>query len=237
LSLQYFFPLNKRARLLLKLDSLFQELDHLKQTADYITARQAIERMFEILQLIERVEIKMELAREAEKFLVKNTSHFPELQKAIQELSAQTGKLGEELRTQPSLISIQKRLFQTSGACVFDAPSLHAWLSCEPGQRYKDLNHMYAHIGLLDHAVKELMKAYFQSFTFREEFSENGLFHLHPSSHSSIICIEIKNCLPLLIPEVSLSPKAVFLKIWAQESLLSKNIPYNGPVTLRLSEY
>lgn len=236
-SVRYYFPLTKRARLLLKLDSSFHELTFLMKAADCFSARQAIECIFEILQLIERIEIKMDLIREAEKFLQKDQLNHSPLAASIQILSQHIGKMGEDLRTLPSLMSLQKRIFQTSGACVFDVPSLHAWLSTNKAQRVMDLKKIYEPIAPLHEAITQLMIAYNNTFIFKQESSDNGLFHIQPLAQSTIFCIEINNSDPLLIPEVSISPKALFLKIWSQTSLLTKNIPYNGPITLNLSEY
>ena len=132
---------------------------------------------------------------------------------------------------------MQKRLFQTSGACVFDVPSLHAWLNADISIKQADLQMLYQPLAPLDLVIASLMQAYDLSWSFKDQFSENGLFHLHPTAQSSIVCIEIPTANPMFVPEVSLSPKAIFIKLWTQESLLGKNVPFNEPCTIKISEY
>lgn len=225
----YLFPLTKRARLLLKLDLCFKEAGLLQEKNDYFTSRWAIERVFEILQLIERVEIKMELYKEGERF-----PNDLELQKSLLQLRDYPGKIGETLRNDQCLMALQKRFFQTAGACVFDAPSLHAWLTWEPEKRQADWQQIFEPLKDLQQAVAALMTSYEQNFEFSIQKAEEGLLHWHPSAQSSLLCLRLKE--PHYIPEASFSPKAVFIKIWEQSALLQKKVSVQQSVALELAE-
>lgn len=225
----YLLPLTKRARLLLKLDLCFKEALRLQQKNDYFTSRWAIERLFEILQLIERVEIKMELYKEGERF-----PHLSDLQKILLKLRDHPGKVGESLRNDVCLMALQKRFFQTAGACVFDAPSLHAWLTWEPDKRQEDWDRLNAPLRDLQHAVAALMAAYEQHFEFTAQIAKEGLLHHQPQPQSSLLCLRLSE--QQHIPEASFSPKAVFIKMWQQSSLLEKKVSVQEDVAMELAE-
>lgn len=226
----YLFPLTKRARLLLKLDLCFKEATLFQQKNDYYTSRWAIERLFEILQLIERVEIKMELYKEGERFPQDRI-----LQQRLLRLRDYPGKVGESLRNDSCLMALQKRFFQTSGACVFDAPSLHSWLSLEPQERLPDWQRLNEPLQDLQGAVEALVAAYEQHFHFHTQLAENGLLHHQPQPNSSLLCLRLPE--KSLVPEASFSPKAVFIKIWEQHSLLDKKVPLQQHINLELAEF
>lgn len=226
----YLFPLTKRARLLLKLDLCFKEMLLFQEKNDYYTARWAIERLFEILQLIERVEIKMELYKEGERF-----PQEADLQHVLLKLRDYPGKVGECLRNDLCLMALQKRFFQTAGACVFDAPSLHSWLSLEPHEREADWQRLNAPLYDLQKAITELMKTYEKHFNFKKVVASNGLLHHQPQPNSSLLCVKFSR--RSLIPEASFSPKAVFVKIWEQYSLLDKKSPLQDDIALEVAEF
>jgi cell division protein ZapD len=228
-AISYLFPLTKRARLLLKLDLCFKEMTLFRQANDYYHARWAIESLFEILQLIERVEIKMELYKEGERF-----PHDTELQNALIKLRDYPGKIGESLRSDQCLMALQKRFFQTMGACVFDAPSLHAWLSLAPEARLHDWELLNSPLTDLQDAVSALMKAYNDAFCFKEYLAEQGLLHYHPLPASSLLSVVLEE--QHFVPEASFSPKAVFIKIWQQHGLLKKNMPFQENLKIKISE-
>lgn len=226
----YLFPLTKRARLFLKLDLCFKEALLFQEKNDYYTARWAIERLFEILQLIERVEIKMELYKEGERFPQEEL-----LQQLLLKLRDHPGKVGECLRNDVCLMALQKRFFQTTGACVFDAPSLHSWLSLEPQGRAADWQRLNAPLNDLQKVVSELIKTYEKYFSFKTCIAQNGLLHHQPQPNSSLLCVRFSKT--SLVPEASFSPKAVFVKIWEQHSLLAKKSPVQDDVVFEIAEF
>ncbi len=237
-SIHYFFPLTKRARLIIKIKSLLDEFCDLQEKADSLSSKRALESIFELLQLIERIEIKMELAKESEKFmLVTLDEKILSLKKDIAELLNTQGKVGENLRANPSLQLLQKRLILTGGACEFDTPSLHSWLEGPTKLRKHDLNTIYLNFELLHKAIISIVKGYNDYIELSKKELSNGIIQINPKPQSSIIVIKIPNNKSDLYPEVSLSLKAVFIKIWSQKSLLEKNIPYDGHLELEIGEF
>lgn len=237
-SINYLFPLTKRARLIIKIQSLLDEFSILQQKADSFSSKRALSCIFELLQLIERIEIKMELAKESEKFMINLFEEKTiELKKYISQLINSQGKIGENLRANPSLQLLQKRLLLTGGSCEFDTPSLHSWLEGPLKLRMNDLKIIYANFELLHNTIISIVKNYYDYTELSKKTLSDGIIQLNPKPQSSIILIKISDHDYQLYPEVSLSLKAVFVKIWSQQSLLEKNTPYDGQLELEIGEF
>jgi cell division protein ZapD len=230
-SLRYEIPLTKRSRLVLKLHGLFKEFNENLSTNSYFSGKQALSCLMDILQLLERVEIKMELNKEAGKF-----PNDLKLQEAITTLSNKPGKIGEEIRNQPSFAFIQKRLTLLGGTSSFDVPFLHRWLHLDKKRKIDDLSELYEPLEHLHQCIDLLIAAYEQSFKRKKIQITNGLLHHQPEQNSSLLVIEIPEDAEHLIPEVSYSVKAIYLKFWHQGKLLTKPEPFSGSLSLSIAE-
>ena len=149
----YEFPLNERVRTLLRLESLYERAHYFAARVGPTEHHVALISIFEILEVASRADLKSELMQELERqkqhleTLKSNPSVeqgalsgvLSEIEKAIADLYAASGKTGQELRENDWLMSIKQRTGIPGGVCEFDLPSYHFWLNQNAEARQADL--------------------------------------------------------------------------------------------------
>lgn len=148
----YEFPFNERIRTLLRLEDLFGKLLHNINSDHALDHHSAILFMLQILDVIDRAELKADLLQELErqKTNMLNLRGNPAISEvALNEILSQielttkslrsdTSKLGQTLRDNEWLMSIKQRAGIPGGVCEFDLPSYHHWLSLNTSKRKTD---------------------------------------------------------------------------------------------------
>ena len=224
-ALEYAFPLNKRGRLFLKLDNLIEEIALAHQGKDHLSLKYVLQAVINILLLLERVDIKMELTKELERLGLcrheMNQLNLFQLQ----------GKFGESIRSKPLFSQLQKRLVQPGGMSTFDMPLLHTWLHLSFQTQQEQLDVLLREVRTLQQALKRLFSCYEQKQILQAVETENGFVTLNPEIESSILRIFIPEQYKSFIPEVSSSSRAVILKFWIQDSILDNPRPSNKPLS------
>lgn len=135
-------PLNEIIRVCLRLEQLFQQVDHQLADTTIIGSRNIICLILDILHILDRPDLKAKLAKELS-LLNANLSRYgnmPEidetkLNKLIQELEEHarnlidsSGKIGYRLRDIELLNNMRLHLASPGGGCSFDIPLFHFWL-------------------------------------------------------------------------------------------------------------
>lgn len=149
----YEFPFNERIRVLLRLEDLFS------RTLFNITSEQsshhhnAMVSFFQILDIIDRVDLKTELLQELDKqkMVMSSLLNNPKIDVAILQpilenilqvsaklRSIQT-RVGQSLRENEWLMAIKQRAIIPGGLCEFDLPAYHYWLENPYTERQEDL--------------------------------------------------------------------------------------------------
>ncbi|HUN91230.1 MAG TPA: cell division protein ZapD [Burkholderiaceae bacterium] len=168
----YEYPFNERVRTMLRLEDLFEKLAYFcRQTHPYCH-HAALLTLFEILEVTSRADLKNDLMQELERYrqslsaLRSNPQVEPgalsavldEIDAALSNLAASTGKAGHHLRENEWLMSIRSRAIIPGGTCEFDLPSYHAWLS-RPGEtRAADLDAWSRPLSLFAQGVAIVLK-------------------------------------------------------------------------------
>jgi cell division protein ZapD len=150
----YEYPLNERIRTLLRLEALFERVNHfLVREEDPRAHHVVLLTLFEILEVASRAELKSDLLQELERqkqvlLGFRNNPQIAEnvlqqvisdIERASAALFAMTGKIGQYLRENEWLMSIKQRTGIPGGACEFDLPSYHFWLHRDRERRGVDL--------------------------------------------------------------------------------------------------
>jgi cell division protein ZapD len=149
----YEYPLNERVRTLLRLEDLFERLDHFANGEHYLQHHAALTTLFEVIDVGSRADLKSDLMQELDR--QKNTlSNFrdnpqvskdaldrvlSDIESAWQRLNATNGRIGQNLRDNEWLMSVRSRTIIPGGACEFDIPSYYAWQQQPVGPRFEDL--------------------------------------------------------------------------------------------------
>ena len=170
-------PLNELIRLCLRLEHLFKLIDtHLQQ--DSIPASRAtLTALLDILNVVERPDLKVKLVKalghhanqlsryESSKDVdqSKLASYLNELDKIIDVLHSQPGRIGQSLKDNEFLSTIRQRLSIPAGDSNFYLPSYQRWLSQSPIDRQAQLQAWRNTLSTLHAAISTLIKLTRQS--------------------------------------------------------------------------
>ena len=141
--ISYEYPLNERIRTLLRLESLYLKISHFIAGSTPQDHHVALLTLFEMIEVAGRADLKVDLVQELERqrqILVSFRDNpdiseealagaLYEIEQASANLLGMAGKIGHYLRENEWLMSIRSRAAIPGGACQFDLPSYHYWLS------------------------------------------------------------------------------------------------------------
>lgn len=146
-------PLNEQMRVCLRLEFLFQQIEHHLAFETSWDARAIINTLFEILCVIDRPDLKNKIAQTLNQYIValSQLEHVPtvnkqklrqmieQLNKALSILHDIHGKIGKELRENEFLLAIHQRLSTPAGTSAFSIPPYHLWLQQAAKNRMKTI--------------------------------------------------------------------------------------------------
>ena len=147
-------PLNERMRIFLRIESLYDRLQYLKNLDTDTGSHQALLTVLELTSLVERGDIKQEILKEVDrqhKALNQLISHqnvdksrldltLSKLKNALNSIRGLDGKLGEHLKKIDFLLTIKQRASIPGGSCDFDLPQLRYWLNLPIDSRVSDID-------------------------------------------------------------------------------------------------
>jgi cell division protein ZapD len=138
----YDHPLNEVIRVCLRLEQLFQQIDHQLSDSSTYGTRNLIQLIINVLQLLDRPDLKAKLAKELSTLHTNlqrygnspsiDSSKLAGLMQQLEELSRNlidsTGKIGQRLRDIEFLNNLRTHFASPGSGCSFDLPMLHYWL-------------------------------------------------------------------------------------------------------------
>lgn len=167
----YEFPLNERIRLFMRVEQLFQQIDHFLKGDSIWDSRALISNLLEMLNLLGRNDLKSEVLKELERHTtslnrmarkegsnsVKIAEILAELESISRQLYANPGRVGGELLQSDLIKSIAQRTSIPGGTCSFDLPAFHHWLHLDRKQRIGDLDVWLASLRTIHAAIVRLL--------------------------------------------------------------------------------
>ncbi len=150
----YEYPLNERIRTLLRLEDLFDKIQHFVNSDAAEDHHVALLTLFEVLEVATRADLKFDLIQELERqrqtlLTFRNNPDISEdalsgalyeIEMASTQMLAMQGRVGQYLRENEWLMAIKNRAAIPGGVCEFDLPVYHYWLHREPERRREALN-------------------------------------------------------------------------------------------------
>ncbi len=151
------FPLVESVRTWLRLEHVWQRWQHFLAKDDPHDHHVALMTLFECVDIAGRSDLKRDLvaflqrararwqeaaAREAEAQRPRRLTvpaKALEIERLLQALADQSGRLDHLLRLHPQLNLIRTRAHVAGGLCAFDLPSYHYWLQQDAERRRADL--------------------------------------------------------------------------------------------------
>ncbi|HSW71481.1 MAG TPA: cell division protein ZapD, partial [Gammaproteobacteria bacterium] len=148
-AITYEQPLSEIFRACLRLEYLFDQLDHQLKDSSFIGTRNIMTIIIHILQLLDRPDLKAKLAKElsyqtAQLLRLENlpqtdTSKLHEIINQLEELSRcfidSSGKIGQGLRDIALLSNLRLHLMTPGGGLSFDIPVYNHWLNTPEAER------------------------------------------------------------------------------------------------------
>lgn len=136
-------PLNETIRICLRLELLFDQIDHHLHNITPLGTREIIALIINILNILDRPDLKSKLAKELNhhhtvlmRYGVVPDADQEKLQtltKQLDELSRnlidKSGKIGHRLRDTELLNTLRLHMASPGGGCSFDIPVYHYWLN------------------------------------------------------------------------------------------------------------
>jgi cell division protein ZapD len=183
-------PLNERMRMLLRLEHLFDQLNHYLMGDSAWDNRKTITTLIDILNLLERADLKTELMKELDRIsaslirlkaqpdvdvnqldnILNDLQHHHDIVKHI------PGRLGDELRTDLLISSVKQRMAIPGGSCCFDLPAFHYWLAQPPLDRNKQLKQWSKVLEPIEGTVRLLLEL-IRSSAYTETVTAKGGFY------------------------------------------------------------
>ncbi|KLV06340.1 MULTISPECIES: cell division protein ZapD [Photobacterium] len=201
--IRYEHPLSEKVRIYLRLEYLIRQMTHASQLTDPWQHQIFFRALFDMLEILDQIQLKSELAKDLEKQRGKLKQWLnidgvdqnallellDKLDLAHHQLLTAT-RLGQELREDRFLSSIKQRLSIPGGSCSFDLPTLHHWLHLPLAHKQSNMQNWLNHISELSVALHLWLKLIRESGQFRPQVARGGFFQ-HDAEAANMLRIDI----------------------------------------------
>lgn len=211
-------PLNERVRALLRLEHLFQQVEHGINGQTAWDTRNALQGLFDILALTSRNEFKRELLKELDRQAMafnrlrqapgidtdRLDNVLSEVSEAINQFHRQDSQAQEAIRQIDFLSAGRARSHVPGGTCQFDVPALYHWLQSEYSARIHHLRGWLLPFHPLQTAVTLILRLMRDSTMPKSEIAIQGFFQraLDSGAHHQLIRVFVPAERPYF-PEIS----------------------------------
>lgn len=183
-------PLNERVRSFLRLEHLFQRVEHELQYSDTWAHRTTLEALNGLMTLLGRADLKAELLNELKRHtaILEALENNPQVnvgrlhqilgqgRALLEQLRASDGAPGSELRDNDLLNNIKNRASIPAGTCGFDLPGFYYWQQQPADQRLADLRRWVSYFDPVKEAVFLCLTMIRESATATREKASTGFF-------------------------------------------------------------
>ena len=166
-------PLNEKMRTWLRIEFLIQQMAFRPQIASHADALHFFRNAGDLLDVLERGEVRTDLVKELERQQRKLQSwaEVPGVdQERINELRHQF------LREDRLIALVRQRLSIPGGCCSFDLPTLHIWLHMPQAHRDEQVASWLASLDPLVQSLSLILDLIRNSALFRKQTSLNGFY-------------------------------------------------------------
>ncbi|WP_251357995.1 cell division protein ZapD [Kangiella sp. TOML190] len=214
----YEFPLNEQVRTYLRLENLLDAQLKLQNRDSKISHVGALHNLLEILDCLDRGDIKGDLLKELEQQKLhfqqlaespyidelKLKTFLTQLQKIFQWISHYPGKFGSKLRKERFIELINNRMRIPGGSCSFGLPELHQFLHQPFAQRLLRFEQWFSHFSGLHQCLKILLRLFRENapFALRTAYAGRYQHNFDKSSNPQMVRIKLDSSEPCF-PEVS----------------------------------
>ncbi len=199
-------PLNERIRTLLRLEFLFEQANaHIYRHSTWDN-RAAVNTLFDIVNVFGRSDLKTELMKELERqaLFLEKLAENPQVDKhrlagVLDEMDLLIDRLhglkaqDMDIRHNEFLGGIKQRYHIAGGACDFDLPAYHFWLSRPEEKRMLDMQQWMKPFEPIQQSVNLILRLIRDSAQTSRETAEAGFFQksLDPNNACQMIRVTL----------------------------------------------
>jgi cell division protein ZapD len=223
----YEYPLSERVRTLLRLEDLFDRVGHFMERPEHaLEHHAALTAIFDIVDVAGRADLKSDLMQELERqrqvlgsFRGAEEVEQSRLESVLEDIDTTHAKLsgnamrtGQHVRENEWLMSVKSRTSIPGGACEFDLPSFHYWLSRPAADRARDLTAWLAPLLPLRDGLTIVLRLLRDSGKPVEVTAMSGQFQQMLSGRvAQLIRVRMADAAPY-IPEISANKYALMVR-------------------------
>jgi cell division protein ZapD len=189
-------PLNERVRTFLRLEFLFDQLQHHAAGPGPHDTRATLNGLLEVIAILGKGDIRTEVLKELERHTVLLTklklredvdkqralNILDSLDKIRKRLDTPERQLARDLRESEFLATIRNRATIPGGTCGFDLPALQFWLNLPAEQRAADVGGWLEQLEPLRRALRLILMLTRESALPTREVAHAGLFQMNLES-------------------------------------------------------
>ncbi len=182
-------PLNEKVRIYLRLEYLLRQMTHASQLNDQWQHQIFFRALFDLLEILDQIQLKSELAKDLDKQRTKLKSWLniegvdqsallailDNMDLAHHQLIT-AKRLGQEIREDRFLSGIKQRFSIPGGSCCFDLPTLHHWLHLPLAHKQNDMTNWLKQLAELTEALYLWLRLTRDSGQYQPQIARGGFF-------------------------------------------------------------
>lgn len=183
-------PLNERYRFFLRLEYLFNLLEHHMGWEAPENSHTALSALLDIVNVVNRTDIKAESVKELDRIAGVLTplvdkpgielTRLDQILASVKQTAAQlrdiTGPIDKALKEEELLKTLRLRNNIPGGMCDFDLPAYRFWLKQPPERRLQDLQQWSQPYHYLRDAIDIALELIRASESFERQTADNGIY-------------------------------------------------------------
>lgn len=222
-------PVNEHIRVCLRLELLFQQAKYRLQAGSIWDSRSAILTLIDILNLLDRPDLKTKLTKELCRYLsvldrLERTAEVDhqklsilliELGTVVDSLQSMQGKIGQDLRESDFLSTLRQHHAHPGGISEFDSPAYALWLKQSIQQHHQDLDQWFKAFESIQAAVNLVLRIVRNSASPENKIAKNGFFQsvMDPSAACQLIRVTLPHN-SKVFPEISVGRHGIFVRFF-----------------------
>lgn len=223
-------PLNELVRVCLRLEQLFNQIDHHFADSSIQGTRNLVATIIQLLNLLDRPDFKTKLAKELSQQMTFLTrlEKTPEIDhKKLHDLLHQldeltrilidsNGKIGQNLREIELFNTLRLHLSSPGGGCSFDIPVYHYWLQQSLQDRHATIASWLEEFSKIRLAVNLTLQIIREGTKIQSKTAEKGFYQelLDPHVNLRLIRVSVPPTVPAY-PEISVSRHFVCVRFFS----------------------
>ncbi len=211
---------------MLRLEDLYNRVNHFIDRDSGNDHHAAIEVMFELIEVASRADLKADLLQELDrqKRILMSLRDNPEvsedalsavldkIERCAESLGGISGKVGQPLRDNEWLMGIKQRASIPGGTCEFDLPSFHYWQQQDAETRRRSLVGWLEPLEPIRRAMSIVLKLLRESGKENRLIAQHGNFQqMQGGRMAQMLRIVLDDQLPC-VPEVSANKYALSIR-------------------------